>query len=119
MDDPDFETELETITPMKAGRGPAGGGVLLPGSVVQFVAQLDTGGLFSTPLKLGGAGPLLKLLSVAHRAPQKVTLRPMEALPSPITKSPLAGVPKIRIVLVALAVLPPSSTIFTVTVKNP
>jgi hypothetical protein len=29
--DPDFEIELETITAMKSGSGPAGGGELLPG----------------------------------------------------------------------------------------
>ena len=42
---PDFELELVTITPMKAGNGPSGGGALLPGLVVQSTPQLGVDGL--------------------------------------------------------------------------
>jgi hypothetical protein len=43
--EPDCALEYVTITLMKAGSGPVGGGALLPGSVLQFVPQLGVAGL--------------------------------------------------------------------------
>jgi len=49
---PDLFIVLETIIPIYAGSGPVGGGVLLPGSVVQVGSpHLGDGLLFSNPLK--------------------------------------------------------------------
>jgi hypothetical protein len=47
---PDFPIELETMTAMYDGTV-AGGGVLLPGSVVQLVPHDGFAGLSSNPLK--------------------------------------------------------------------
>src|SRR5436309_13588916 len=74
---PDFEDELVTITPMKAGSGPAGGGALLPGSVLQSVPQLGTDGFLAKPLKLAGAEPALSEFSFDHCEPQNVTGVPL------------------------------------------
>src|SRR5258708_24383739 len=89
--EPDLVIELETITPMKAGRGPAGGGVLLPGSVLQPVPQLGVLGLSAKPLKLAGAVPPLKEFSFHHCAPQNVTAVPTALFWSPITNEPPPG----------------------------
>src|SRR2546423_2107010 len=86
--EPDCELELVTITPINAGNGPAGGETLLPGSVLQSARQLGVAGLSAKPLKLEGAGPPLRVFSVDHWAPQKVTAVPGALLPSPITKAP-------------------------------
>ena len=59
--DPDIEIELDTITAMKVGSGPAGGGVLLPGSVDQVTPQAGAGGVSSKPLNAAGAAPPLTL----------------------------------------------------------
>jgi hypothetical protein len=66
ISEPDFDIELETITPMNEGSGPAGGGGLLPGPVVQFVPQLGVDGSSAKPLKLAGAVPGLSVLSFHH-----------------------------------------------------
>src|SRR5713226_3598985 len=87
----DCELELVTITLMKAGRGPAGGGALLPGSVLQFRPQLGVAGLIAKPLKLAGAGRAPRVFSFHHWGPQKVTAVPGKLLPSPITKAPPLG----------------------------
>src|SRR6266571_2318160 len=114
--DPDWEIELETITAMKVGREPAGGGVLLPGSVDQVVPQAAAGGVSSKPLKEAGAEPPLRLFSFAHCAPQKVTAVPTAEFPSPITKLPLAKVAKTVTWHEVAAVEPPSSLIVVVIV---
>ena len=44
---PLFATESVEITPMYAGSGPAGGGALLPGSVVQVSLHVGVAGLFA------------------------------------------------------------------------
>jgi hypothetical protein len=69
--EPDFVLELVTITPMNAGSGPAGGGVLLPGSVLQSTRQLGVAGFSAKPLKLAGAAPPLSELSFHHCAPRR------------------------------------------------
>ena len=61
--DPDLEIEPETITPMYDGNGPLGGGVLLPGSVLQFVRHAAGLALSSKPLNEDGAPPPLSVLS--------------------------------------------------------
>jgi hypothetical protein len=58
---------------MNAGSGPAGGGALLPGSVLQPVPQLGVDGSFAKPLNAAGADPPLSEFSFHHWAPQKVT----------------------------------------------
>src|SRR5690242_5649762 len=117
---PDFDDELATITPMKAGNGPAGGGALLPGSVVQPVPQLGTDGFLAKPLKLAGAAPPLSAFSFDHCEPQNVTLVPFELLPSPITNAPPPGAKaKIRTSQLASAVLPPTSAMCTAIVNIP
>jgi hypothetical protein len=89
--DPDMAAELVTITAMYLGSGPAGGGALLPGSVLQFTPQPGTLGLTAYPLKLAGAWPPLSELSRAHCAPQNVTADPVALLPSPMTNAPPPG----------------------------
>src|SRR5258708_2626277 len=89
--EPDLAAELVTITAMKVGSGPAGGGVLLPGSAVQPLPQVGVVGFSAKPLKLRGAEPPLKELSFAHCAPQKVTEVPVAAFRSPMTKLPPPG----------------------------
>src|SRR6476659_4299605 len=117
--EPDLCTELVTITAMKLGSGPAGGGGLFPGSVVQLVPQTTVFGVSAKPLNAAGAAPPSRVFSFHHWAPQKVTAVPTAALPLPIAKFPPATAPKIRIVVVASAVLPPSSTMWTLIVKLP
>src|SRR5206468_514377 len=86
--EPDCKLELVTTTAINAGNGPAGGEALLPGSELQSMSQLGVAGLSAKPLKLEGAGPRLRVFSVDHWAPQKVTAVPGALLPSPITKPP-------------------------------
>src|SRR5437016_821558 len=112
---PDCELELVTITAMKAGKGPAGGGALLPGSVLQSMPQAGVAGLRAKPLKLAGAGPPLRVFSFHHWGPQNVTAVPGVLLPSPITNAPPPGKnAKISTVQpLAVVVLPPSSLTVT------
>src|SRR5713226_7351577 len=109
--DPDCELKPVTSTAMKAGRGPAGDGALLAGSVLQFAPQLGVAGLSAKPLKLAGAGPPLRLFTFHHSGPQKVTAVPSALLPSPIAKAPPVGAnAKIKTVQpLTDVVLPPSS----------
>src|SRR3954471_18558816 len=83
---PDLVTWLATSTAMYDGSAPAGGGVLLPGSVVHEVPQPGAGGVSSKPLKLAGAEPPLSVFTPDHCAPQNVTA-PV-ALRSPTTNDP-------------------------------
>src|SRR5260370_11065757 len=118
ISEPSLPTELVTITAMKVGSGPSGGGVLLPGSVVQATPQLGVLGSSAKPLKLRGAEPPLVGLSFAHRAPQKVTVLPVAAFLSPMTKLPPPGAKANPTVLQELvAVLPPTSWMGVVVVK--
>ena len=118
--EPFCEIELETRTAMYGGSGPAGGGVLLPGSVVQFVPQLETGGVSSKPLKAAGAAPPLRRFSFDHCAPQNVTEVPTALFPSPITNPPPPGAKAaISTVHEVVVMLPPSSTTVVVIVKKP
>src|SRR5713226_1093467 len=89
--EPDFTTLLDTSTPMYVGTV-AGGFELAPGGVVQVMPHFggSAEGAAAKPLKLAGAAPPLSLLTLDHFAPQKVTLAPICALWSPITKAPLA-----------------------------
>src|SRR6266481_740265 len=87
--EPDFEMELDTITAMKAGSGPAGGGGLFPGAVDQVTPQAGRlPGAFSKPLNEAGAAPPLRSFNFHHCAPQNVTAVPIAAFLSPITKVP-------------------------------
>src|SRR5262249_35021775 len=120
MVEPDFEIELETITIMKAGSAPLGGGVLLPGLVDQLGPQAGRpAGLFSKPLKEAGAEPPLRSFTFDHCAPQKVTAVPIAALPSPITNVPPATLAKISTLQSMVVVLPPASATETVIVNDP
>src|SRR5712692_692811 len=120
ISEPSLPTELVTITAMKAGSGPSGGGVLLPGSVVQATPQLGVVGSSAKPLKLRGAEPPLKELSFAHRAPQKVTEVPIAAFLSPMTKLPPPGAKaNPRVLHDVTAMLPPTSLMVVVMVKVP
>ena len=112
--------ELDTITAMNAGRGPGGGGALLPGSVLQGVPQLGVGGLRAKPLKAAGASPPVKEFSFHHCAPQNSIEVPFRLLLSPMTNEPPPGAnANTSTVQEVLAVLPPSSLIEVVTVKRP
>src|SRR5437764_13686109 len=105
---------------MYSGSGPGGGPGLLPGPVDQLVPHAGgVLGVLAKPLKAAGVAPPLSEFSFHHCAPQNVTGVSIAASPSPITKLPPDVVAKIRILLFASAVLPPSSTILTVTSKNP
>ena len=90
---PVWVIELETITPMKEGRGPGGGGALFPGSVVQVVVHVGSMAESSQPLKAAGAAPPLKVLFIAHCAPQKFTEVPVTVpgTTSPTTNEPPGG----------------------------
>src|SRR5438093_947590 len=85
--EPFFTAESVEITPMNAGNGPAGGGALLPGSVLQVAVGPHVGwaGLFAKPLNAAGAVPPVRTFRLAHWAPQKVTAFPMPLEPSPTT----------------------------------
>src|ERR1700686_2894384 len=119
--EPDCFADLVTITPMNAGNGPAGGGVLLPVSEFQPVPHAGVVGASAKPLKLAGADPPLSELSFHHLAPQKVTDVPFARLLSPITKAPPPGAkaktsplhPGVDVVL------PPTSLMVVVIVKGP
>src|SRR5438094_10455594 len=102
---------------MKSGSGPAGGCGLLPGPVVQFAPQLGVAGLSANPLKLAGAAPPLSVLSFHHCAPQNVTWVPLALLPSPIVH--VEGVKTTTEQSPVFAMLPPSSTMWTLIVCGP
>ena len=105
---PDLAAELVTITPISAGRGPSGGGELLPGAARQAIPHVGVLGLLAKPLKLRGAGPPVRKLTFAHWAPQNVTELPTAALLSPITKAPPPG---------AKSMVQVTATLFEVTVE--
>src|SRR5215467_6504917 len=117
--DPCFVTELATITPMKLGSGPFGGCALLPGRAVHLIPHTGAVTLPSNPLNDDGAAPPLSELRLAHCAPQKVTFVPMALLWSPITKLPPWAKANTITWVVAVAVLPPSSTMLMVMVCGP
>src|SRR3954451_4378706 len=87
--DPDFVDLLVTITAMNAGSGPAGGGALLPGSVLHVPPQRGADTLRAKPLNDEGAAPPLRSFTFHHCEPQKVTV-PVVLL-SPITNAPPPG----------------------------
>jgi hypothetical protein len=108
------------MTPMKAGSGPGGGGVLFPVSALQVAPQLGALGLSAKPLKESGAGPPLREFNLAHWAPQNVTELPTTAFLSPIAKLPPPGAKaKTSVLHEVEAVLPPTSLMFVVIVKVP
>src|SRR5581483_383092 len=88
---PDLEYEVVTMTAISAGSGPAGGGVLLPGSVLQASPQAGVAGDSAKPLKLGATPAEVVGLSFHQRAPQKVTDVQVAASRSPIAKAPPPG----------------------------
>src|SRR5712671_2839078 len=111
--EPDWVIELETITPMKEGSGPGGGGALLPGSVVQVVPHVGSMAEPSQPLKEAGAAPPLKVLFVAHCAPQKFTATPV-AVPGttlPTTKEPPEGKGIVQVTVTLPDVMVPAAFI--------
>jgi hypothetical protein len=77
---------------MYEGKGKSGGSELLPGPVVQVIPQFGGSAVsvLVKPLKLGGAAPPLRPFSAGHCALQNVTLDPIVAFRSPISKAPLA-----------------------------
>jgi hypothetical protein len=120
MVEPVFVAELVTITPMKAGSGPDGGGVELPGSLDQSRPQVGVCGSSAKPLKLLGAPRPLNLLSFAHCAPQNVTELPTVAFWSLMTKLPPPGAKENPTVAhAAVAILPPTSVMVVVMVNEP
>src|SRR6266851_4819732 len=118
--EPDLVALLVTITAMKVGSGPAGGGELLPGAAVKVAPQVGVVGLFAKPLKLLGAAPPLKELVFAHCAPQNVTEVPIAEFWSPMTKAPPPGAKeKPSVVQDVTAWAPPTSLMVVVIVKVP
>src|SRR5512132_2484820 len=93
IDEPDLLIELETITAMYGGSGPAGGCGLLPGPVVQFVPQFTVTGVFSKPLNAAGAVPPVRPFNFQHCEPQPGTAVPTVAFWFPITQFPPAEAP--------------------------
>ena len=67
-------TWLATTTARYDGKGSVGGETLLPRPADHPAPQAGGPGLASKPLKLGGADPPLRLLTLAHCAPQNVTV---------------------------------------------
>ena len=108
--EPDFEMELDTITAMKAGSGPAGGGALVPGAVDQPTPHAGRlAGEFAKPLNAAGAPPPLRSFDFHHCAPQNVTAVPIAAFRSPITNAPPAVPAKISTLQLVVVLLPPTS----------
>src|SRR5579884_220337 len=70
-----------------------GGGVELPGSVVQFMPQLGVAVESSKPLKAAGPVPPLSELFFHHCAPQKFTDSPTAFATGPTVRSPTTKVP--------------------------
>src|SRR5690242_18407243 len=105
---------------MYRGKGPSGGGVLPPGRADHVVPHAGSvTGELANPLNAAGAAPPPTMFSFHHCGPQKVTLDPAAALPSPITNVPPDAPPKTTIPAVTSAVLPPSSTTSTPIVNGP
>ena len=96
--------ELVTRTAMYRGTE-VGCPALVPETAVQLPPQFGGLGLvlLANPLKLPGALPPLRVLADAHWAPQKVTVLPTTALPSPMTKAPFPAPVKTLAVMLALA----------------
>lgn len=64
------------------------------GPVAQRVPHTGAAaGSLAKPLNERGAGPPLRAFASAHYAPQKVTVEPEAAFPSPITKLPPSDKP--------------------------
>ena len=103
--------ELETTTPIREGSGPGGGGALLPGSVVQVVPHIGSMTESSQPLKEAGAPPPLKVLFLAHCAPQKFTEVPVvvPGTTSPTTNEPPAGKGTVQVTVTLLDVMVPAA----------
>lgn len=64
--EPDCEIELETITPISAGSGAAGGGELFPGAAVQLAPHAGLAAPRAKPLNAAGALPPVSELSFHH-----------------------------------------------------
>ena len=101
--EPDIRTLVDTSTPIYDGKGEAGGSELFPGPVVHVMPQFGGSAVsvLVNPLKLGGAAPPLRVFSVGHCALQNVTLVPIGAFRSPMSKAPLAR--NAKIIVFALA----------------
>src|SRR5690242_8599465 len=82
-----------TMTAMYAGSGPAGGGVELPGLVLQLTPHCGVDGFAAKPLKAPGStaclSPALRTFCFHHCEPQKYT-EPVAVL-SPTTNEPPPG----------------------------
>src|SRR5438876_12035394 len=88
LTDPFCLAELVTITAMYSGSGPAGGGLAFPFAMLQPIPQFGKLEVCPKPLKLAGAEPPLRRLSLDHWASQNVTAVPLALLLSPIAKAP-------------------------------
>src|SRR4051812_2833737 len=89
--DPDLSRDVVTITAMKAGSGPDGGGGEFPGAVVQLTPQAGVRGALANPLKLLASLPAPVRLLWSHCAPQNTTRSPTPACCEPMTKLPPPG----------------------------
>jgi hypothetical protein len=69
----DLWIELETMTAMYDGSGPAGGGRCSPGSVDQVVPHATAFGVSAKPLNDAGTATGREVVHLGHWAPQKVT----------------------------------------------
>jgi len=113
--EPDLLIELDTITAMYAGNGPAGGEELLPVSLLQPVPHDGAAGLEAKPLNEAGAAPPLSSFAFDHWAPQNSTV-PV-AVSSPTTNAPPPGAaPNTVAVLVAVTSVNPVAASKTVVV---
>src|SRR3954447_3602729 len=91
--DPDFVDLLVTMTAMNAGSGPAGGGALLPGSVLHVPPHTGAETFRAKPLNDDGAELALRTFTFHHCELQKVTV-PVVLL-SPITNAPAPEPPPV------------------------
>ena len=120
LTDPFCLAELVTITAMYSGSGLAGGGLAFPFAMLQPIPQFGGLDVRPKPLKLAGAAPPLRRLSLDHWEPQKVTADPVALLLSPIAKAPFpGGKPYTRTLQEEDVVLPPASRMFVVTLNLP
>src|SRR4051794_4477969 len=87
--DPHFVDLLVPTTAIYARSGAAGGGALLPGSVLHVPAQRGAETLRAKPLNDEGAAPVLRTFTFQHCEPQNVTV-PVVLL-SPMTNGPPPG----------------------------
>src|SRR6266851_1362546 len=85
-----------------------GGCALLPGRAVQVCPHHGEALPISKPLKLAGAGPVLKWSFFHHCAPHQYAWAPMAFPRSPITNAPSPGAKATQVTVTGVEVIVPT-----------